>query len=402
MQYSNTVMDQFMNPRNTGQIPDADGVGIIGSEECGDQIRVWIKVQDGKLTEVRHQVFGCPAAIAACSMMTELAIGLTLEEAVNITDNNVADALGGLPPQKYHCSNLAASALHKAIENYQTGQNNGTDTVNITTLVNNIMPAPLLAEHGLSFWIEYGGKNILFDTGQTDALVKNAELLDIDLSKTDAIILSHGHYDHTGGLEAVLKLAPNAIVYLHPDAPKLRYSCPPQKPPKDISMPPTACRKIAESVTKGNVIYTARPESIYPGVTVTGTIPRTTSYEDTGGSFFLDKKSQAPDQLNDDQALTIFTAKGLVVIVGCSHAGIVNTLEYIKTLTQEPIYAVLGGTHLRAASKERLKKTFEAIKKYELKLIAPCHCSGSDVIKEFKNRFSNAFLDIQANIRMTI
>lgn len=391
-----------MNPRNTGQLMDADGIGMIGSEECGDQIRVWIKIQDGELTDVRHQVFGCPAAIAACSMMTELATGLTLQEATNLTDAKVAEALGGLPPQKYHCSNLAASALHKAIENYQTGQKSPAKTVQITTLINNVMPKPLSAEHGLSFWIEYGGKNILFDTGQTDALVKNAELLDIDLSKTDAIVLSHGHYDHSGGLEAVLSLAPNEAVYLHPNAPKMRYSCPPGKPLKNISMPPAACQKIADAVSKGSIIYTAGPESIYPGLMVTGTIPRTTRYEDSGSPFYLDKESRTVDSLDDDQALMISTCNGLVVILGCAHAGLINTLDYVTTLTQRPIYAVLGGTHLRSASKERLKKTFEAIKKYELKIIAPCHCSGSDAINEFKSRFPNAFLDIQTNIRMII
>ena len=209
-----------------------------------------------------------------------------------------------------------------------------------------------MAEHGLSFWIEYGSQNILFDTGQTNALVKNAELLDIDLSKTNAVILSHGHYDHTGGLEAVLNAAPQATVYLHPDAPKIRYSCPPGKNPKDISMPPGTCQKIAESVSKGAVIYTPKPESICPGIRVTGTIPRMTNYEDTGGPFYLDKKSNTKDALNDDQALMISTAKGLIVILGCAHAGIVNTLEYIKTLTQQPILRRTG----RHTSKSRVER----------------------------------------------
>lgn len=401
MRYSNTVMDHFMNPRNAGKLDDADGIGIIGSEECGDQIRVQIKIHNGKLTDIRHQVFGCPAAIASCSMMTELATGLTLEDAVKLTDDDVAEALGGLPPEKYHCSNLAASALHQAIQNFQTGRS-GADTVTITTLINNVMPAPLLAEHGLSFWIETAGKNILFDTGQTDAFIKNAEMLDIDLSKTDVIVLSHGHYDHTGGLKAVLELAPNAVIYLHPDAPKLRYSCPPEKPPKDISMPQKACQKIAQSVAKGKVIYTPKPESIASGVTVTGAIPRATSYEDTGGPFYLDKEARIPDPIDDDQALTITTAKGLVVILGCAHAGLVNTLKHAAAITGKPIYAVLGGTHLRAASKERIKNTFQAVKEYDVKQIAPCHCTGDDAIRQFENHFPNAFHDIRSGIRMTI
>ena len=97
-----------MNPRNIGEIPNADGVGIIGSQECGDMIQVWIKVSDEYLADIRYKVFGCPAAIACCSMMTEIAIGKHVDEAWELTDEQVAEALGGLPVNKYHCSNLAA------------------------------------------------------------------------------------------------------------------------------------------------------------------------------------------------------------------------------------------------------------------------------------------------------
>ncbi len=118
MEYTEKVLAHFASPRNVGEIVDADGVGTIGSEECGDMIRVWIKIDGGRLTDVRYKVFGCPAAIACCSMMTELAIGRSLDEAGELTDDKVAEALGGLPAHKYHCSNLAASALHEAIVNY--------------------------------------------------------------------------------------------------------------------------------------------------------------------------------------------------------------------------------------------------------------------------------------------
>jgi len=118
MQYSDNVLKHFMNPQHAGEIPDADGVGTIGSEVCGDMIRVWIKVSDEYLTDVKYKVFGCPAAIACCSMMAELAIGKHLDYAGELTDEQVADTLGGLPENKYHCSNLAASALRKAILDY--------------------------------------------------------------------------------------------------------------------------------------------------------------------------------------------------------------------------------------------------------------------------------------------
>ena len=118
IEYTDKVLDHFKNPRNTGEIPDADGMGKIGSVECGDMILVWIKVDGEHLVDVRYKVFGCPAAIACCSMMSELSLGKHLDDAAELTDEQVADALGGLPANKYHCSNLAASALQKAIMDY--------------------------------------------------------------------------------------------------------------------------------------------------------------------------------------------------------------------------------------------------------------------------------------------
>jgi 7,8-dihydropterin-6-yl-methyl-4-(beta-D-ribofuranosyl)aminobenzene 5'-phosphate synthase len=395
-------MNHFMNPRNIGQIPDADGVGILGSEECGDQIRVWIKVRSGKLAKITQEVFGCPAAIASCSMMTELAMGLTLEKALALSDNNVAKALGGLPEFKHHCSNLAASALHKAIQNYMSGKTKNAHVAKITTLVNNTMPRPLRSEHGLSFWVEYAGRNILFDTGQTDALIYNADLLDIDLSKTDIIVLSHGHYDHTGGLEAVIGIAPNATVYLHPDAPKVRYSHPPNKPPKNVSMPLAACEKIAELIPKGNAFYTAKPTTISANLLATGTIPRKTEYEDTGGPFYLDKQYQHEDPLLDDQSLLLETEKGLVVILGCAHAGLINTLEHAREITGKSIHTVIGGMHLRGASEKRIAKTIEALEKYDIQHIIPCHCSGDLAVKLLQQNYPNRFWDIMNHLKITL
>ena len=391
-----------MNPRNIGQFLDADGTGIIGSEECGDQIRVWIKVRDSKLVHVTHEVFGCPAAIAACSMMTVLATGMTLQQAQELTDADVAKALGGLPEPKYHCSNLAASALHKAIEDYIFSQENPDDTVTITTLINNEMPTPLTSEHGLSFWIQFGGKNILFDTGKSNALIHNADLLNIDLSQTDAVILSHGHYDHTGGLDAVLDIAPDADIYLHPDTARIRYSCHPGKQSKDISMPRTVCEKISAQFAKNRVTYTNKARTIFPNLLITGQIPRITDYEDVGGPFYLDSQCQTADPLNDDQALLISTSKGLIVILGCAHAGLINTLEYAVTLKNQPIHAVIGGIHLKSASLSRLNKTCESIRKFNLQHLIPCHCTGVSAAEMLKQHFPKSYQDIQSGVRLTL
>ena len=117
--YSAKVMEHFQNPRNVGEIKDADGVGEIGNPVCGDIMKLYIKVKDNRILDAKFQTFGCGAAIATSSMVTELVKGKTLEEAEKISRNTVAEALDGLPPIKMHCSNLAADALHKAIEDYR-------------------------------------------------------------------------------------------------------------------------------------------------------------------------------------------------------------------------------------------------------------------------------------------
>jgi nitrogen fixation NifU-like protein len=119
--YSEKVMDHFMNPRNVGEIPDADGVGTGGNPVCGDMMAFYIKVDDeGRLADVKFKTFGCGAAIAVSSMVSEMAKGMTLEEAKKLTNRDVASELDGLPPNKMHCSNLGADALHKAIEDYES------------------------------------------------------------------------------------------------------------------------------------------------------------------------------------------------------------------------------------------------------------------------------------------
>ena len=125
--YTDKVMDHFSNPRNVGDIENADGVGQVGNPVCGDIMRMSIKVEDGVIKDVKFKTFGCGAAIATSSMTTELVIGKTLEEALALTNKAVAEALGGLPPHKMHCSNLAADALHLAIKDYLE-KNDGAGT----------------------------------------------------------------------------------------------------------------------------------------------------------------------------------------------------------------------------------------------------------------------------------
>jgi nitrogen fixation NifU-like protein len=118
--YSEKVMDHFMNPRNVGEMPDADGVGMEGNPTCGDAMQIFIKVENDRIVDAKFKTFGCGAAIAVSSMVTEMVKGKTLDEALSMSKEAVAAELGGLPPQKMHCSNLGADALKKAIEDYRS------------------------------------------------------------------------------------------------------------------------------------------------------------------------------------------------------------------------------------------------------------------------------------------
>jgi nitrogen fixation NifU-like protein len=120
--YSERVMDHFTNPRNVGDMPDADGIGTVGNPTCGDALKIYIQVKDGTIVDAKFKTFGCGAAIAVSSMVTEMVKGKTLDEALAISKETVAKELGGLPPQKMHCSNLGADALKQAIEDYRSKQ----------------------------------------------------------------------------------------------------------------------------------------------------------------------------------------------------------------------------------------------------------------------------------------
>jgi 7,8-dihydropterin-6-yl-methyl-4-(beta-D-ribofuranosyl)aminobenzene 5'-phosphate synthase len=271
--------------------------------------------------------------------------------------------------------------------------------IRITTLVENTASgADLLAEHGLSFWIEYGDNRILFDTGQSNILIKNAKVLGIDLAKIDAIVISHGHYDHTGGLSDVLEIAAKAKIYLHPGATEPKFSKN-VSGAKSIGMPDSA----KEAIQGQHMIWTATPATIFPGISVTGQVPRMNDYEDVGGAFFVDENCQKPDVLLDDQTLFVESTKGLVVVLGCAHSGVVNTLDYISKLTgYNKIYVVIGGMHLLNASQIRIANTIEAFKKYDIQKVVPLHCTGRKAMEDLKHALGNKCMFLGAGGRISL
>jgi 7,8-dihydropterin-6-yl-methyl-4-(beta-D-ribofuranosyl)aminobenzene 5'-phosphate synthase len=249
-------------------------------------------------------------------------------------------------------------------------------TVTVTTIVENAAGrADLQAEHGLAVWIDTGRHRVLFDTGQGDLVLANARALDIGLEQADAIVLSHGHYDHTGGLAGVLSLARGARVFLHPAALAGKYARDPNGRCRAIGMP-RACQ-VALSQHPVRSATTERVTEVVEGVFVTGAVPRTNDFEDTGGPFFLDEACTQPDPLIDDQSLFFDSPQGLIVLLGCAHAGIINMLEYIHRTTGRPIHTVLGGTHLGSASEHRLGQTIEALRRLDVKRLGPAHCTGT-------------------------
>jgi 7,8-dihydropterin-6-yl-methyl-4-(beta-D-ribofuranosyl)aminobenzene 5'-phosphate synthase len=258
----------------------------------------------------------------------------------------------------------------------------------ITALVDDSTSANgLSGEHGLSFWIESGNKRVLFDTGQSDLLVENAGLLSIDLAETDAIVLSHGHYDHTGGLAAALDIAPRAIVHVHPAAlwPKFVRK---GHETQNIGMSDSTKEVIRAHVQDERVVWTEEPTEVIPGLLVTGSIPRNTDFEDVGGAFFVDENCKKTDILPDDQAMCFDAPRGLAVILGCSHAGVVNTLDYVVKLTgKRRIYSVIGGLHLLGSSQERIERTISVFRKYCVQRIGLAHCTGTNATRQISNAF---------------
>ena len=262
------------------------------------------------------------------------------------------------------------------------------DRTEIVIIVNNVSDCPgLISEHGFSMYIKSRDLRIIFDAGQEGCVFENnVRKLGIDMHSVNAVVLSHGHYDHTGGVPAVLSSCGEVDLYAHPGIWDTRYSVRAERVTsngmtlisyKAIKNLPEACLHVSEESVK-----------LSETVGITGYIPRTTRYEDTGGPFCFDKDGVEPDPISDDQSLWIQTAQGVVVCAGCCHSGIINTLYHVQKISGcNRIHAVIGGLHLVNASEERIEKTIAALDEFGIDMIVPCHCTGAAATERIRDHF---------------
>jgi 7,8-dihydropterin-6-yl-methyl-4-(beta-D-ribofuranosyl)aminobenzene 5'-phosphate synthase len=276
-------------------------------------------------------------------------------------------------------------------------------TVRITTLSENTAGrGNLLAEWGLSILVETGNTSVLLDTGSSVSAAHNADILGIDLSKIDRIVLSHGHYDHTGGLRQVLqKMRREVKIIAHPDIWQAKYARRKDEPDRYIGIP--FQRNELESLG-ATFNLTAEKVKIDDSIMTTGEIPMETSFEQVDADlFFKDDSGWQPDKIMDDQALIVNTESGLVVILGCAHRGIINTLYHAQKLTgKEMIYAVVGGSHLINTSEERLWQTIAALRELNVQRLGLCHCTDLPAASVLAQEFGGSFFFNKAGTVLTV
>ena len=274
--------------------------------------------------------------------------------------------------------------------------------IQLTTLCENTVSGPgFTAEWGWSIYVQSDGLNILFDTGADIAAVKNADKLGIDLKASNAIILSHSHQDHTGGLREVLKRTDHPEILAHPALwiPKYKKRKPDQ--PAEFNGIPYRMEEIEK---QADLKLSPEPVRLSDTVMTTGEVAFTTDFESVDAGFFVkDNGDLRPDDFPDDLALIIKTSEGLVIVLGCAHRGMINTIRHARKITgEERVRAVIGGTHLFPKKKPQVLKTIEALKEIGVGNIGVSHCTGIDAAMQFAEAFGDRFFFNNAGTVRTI
>lgn len=265
----------------------------------------------------------------------------------------------------------------------------------ITTLIENQAGEDenLHTEHGLSVYVEVDGKHILFDTGQSGNFIDNAKELNIDLKKLDYVIISHGHYDHSGGFKRLVKeINPNIKLYIGNGFFNKKYSLISEDNYEYIGNPFDESflkeKKIPTEYINQDVINITENLSIFTNFN------RKKEFENTNQDMYLKENGKyKKDIFLDEISMGIKTDKGLFVIVGCSHVGIVNILDTIIQRTNMDIYALIGGTHLIKEDDEKINKTIEYIKEKNIKLVGACHCTGKQGLTMLSQQLEENFIN---------
>jgi len=265
-------------------------------------------------------------------------------------------------------------------------------TIRITTLSENTAGiGEFLGEWGLSVLVETKETFVLLDAGQRYSLSHNADILGVDLGKIETVVLSHGHFDHTGGLRQLLRRMRKTIeIIAHPDIWQVKYARREGEPDRYIGIP--FRRNELESL--GGVFHlTSQPVRIAEDIMTTGEIPMVTTFEKIDAALFVEENSAwKPDKVLDDQALIVKTKHGLVVILGCAHRGMINTLYHAQQITgTSEIHAVIGGSHLISASAEHLWQTVAALKDLGVQRLGLCHCTDLPAAALLAQEFGEHF-----------
>jgi len=256
-----------------------------------------------------------------------------------------------------------------------------------------------LGEHGFAALVERDGASLLFDTGGGHTLLHNAQRMNLELRKVPQVVLSHGHWDHAGGLWQLLQGCGPKRVLAHPGLFARRYV-----------LSEGVCRSVgvpySEEFLAGvgaNFSYSDAFREVGPGIFLTGEVPRVTAFEEGDAGLFCDLSGCSRDLVPDDQSLVIVTKKGLLLLLGCCHAGVVNTVELARQKTGvEKLYGLIGGCHLAFSSQPQLEATVKALRRFGVQKICAGHCTGFEAAARLAREFPGAFRPAQVGYTLEV